>query len=201
MTRSGNRRADRVLPALRHVPMIIWLWLLWILLWGATSAVVLVGGLLVAVGVVLSFPLPAVLPGAVPEPLRIGRLLIHVLTDLVKSGFTVAWQVVRHGRRVSCGIIEVPLRVDSDLLIAAVAGFTTMSPGSVVVEIDRRRKRLYVHALPVRDRRDIAHRRAEVQAMERWIVLAVGHHRGVEDPGPDAARPDDARDDPRGRRP
>ncbi|MEZ3182755.1 Na+/H+ antiporter subunit E [Streptomyces pimonensis] len=181
--------------------MIVWLWLLWILLWGATSAVVLIGGLLVAAGVVLLFPLPAVLPGVVPRPLRAGRLLVHLLTDLVKSGSTVAWQVVRHGRRTSFAIVEVPLDVDSDLLIAAVARLTTMTPGTVVIEIDRCRKRLYVHALPVRDQRDLARRRSDVQAVERRVVRAVGHRRGAEEPGPAPGRPDDTRRHPRGREP
>ncbi|MER6619189.1 Na+/H+ antiporter subunit E [Streptomyces sp. NPDC000931] len=183
------------------MPMTVWLWLLWILLWGSTSTVVLIGGLLVAAGVVLLFPLPAVLPGAVPRPLRTGRLLVHLLTDLVKSGSTVAWQVVRHGRRTSSAIVEVPLDVDSDLLIAAVARLTTMTPGTVVIEIDRRRKRLYVHALPVRDQRDLARRRSDVQAVERRVARAAGHRRGAEAPGPAPGRPDDTRHHSRGREP
>ncbi len=197
-----NRRPshpDRFSQGLRQVPMIVWLWLLWVLLWGATSAMVLVGGLLVAVGVVLLFPLPAVLPGGVPRPLRAGRLLVGLLTDLVKSGCTVAWQAVRHGRGTPSAIVEVPLSVDSDLLIAAVARLTTMTPGTVVIEIDRRRKRLYVHALPVRDQRDIARRRSDVQAVERRVARAAGHHRGAEEPGPGPTRPDDTRRQSRGR--
>ncbi|MFB8778513.1 Na+/H+ antiporter subunit E [Streptomyces albogriseolus] len=199
-----NRRPshpDRFPQGLRQVPMIVWLWLLWILLWGSTSAVVLIGGLLVAVGVVLLFPLPAVLPGSVPRPLQTGRLLVDLFTNLVKSGCTVAWQVVRHGRRTPSAIVEVPLCVDSDLLIAAVARLTTMTPGTVVVEIDRRRRRLYVHALPVRDQRDIARRRSDVQAVERRVVRAAGHHRGAEKRGPAPTRPDDTRRQSRGREP
>ncbi|MFE0823339.1 Na+/H+ antiporter subunit E [Streptomyces sp. NPDC058847] len=180
--------------------MIVWLWLLWILLWGSTGAVVLIGGLLVAVGVVLFFPLPAVLPGTVPRPLQTGRLLVHLLADLVKSGSTVAWQVVRHGRGTSFAIVEVPLGVDSDPLIAAVARLTTMTPGTVVIEIDRRRRRLYVHALPVRDQRDLVRRRSDVQAVERRVARAAGHHSGAEEPGPAPNRPDTRRH-PRGREP
>ncbi|MFI0502822.1 hypothetical protein ACH3WN_08125 [Streptomyces albogriseolus] len=42
--------------------MIVWLWLLW----GSISAVVLIGGLLVAVGVVLLFPVCGVRRGVTP---------------------------------------------------------------------------------------------------------------------------------------
>ncbi|MBV7697331.1 Na+/H+ antiporter subunit E [Streptomyces sp. TRM70350] len=169
--------------------MIAWLWILWVLLWGSTGAVVLIGGLLVAVGVVLAFPLPAVLPGAVPRPLRTVRALVHLLTDLVGSGAIVAWQVVRHGRNTSSAIIEVPLHVDSDLLITAVAELTTMTPGTLVAEIDRRRKRLYVHALPIRDLHDITHRRDQVQAAEGRVARAVGHRHSADQLGPEAGPP------------
>ncbi|MER5217937.1 Na+/H+ antiporter subunit E [Streptomyces sp. NPDC002838] len=171
----------------RHLPMIAWLWLLWLLLWGTISPVVLVGGLLAATAVVMAFSLPSVLPGMVPRPLRTGRLLVHVLTDLARSGTMVSWQVLRHGGRVPSAVIEVPLHVDSDFLIAAVAEVTTMTPGTLVVEIDRHRRRLYVHALPVRDRRDMARRRKEVQTVERRVMRAVGHgHRtGGHRPPPD----------------
>ncbi|MGY3204500.1 Na+/H+ antiporter subunit E [Streptomyces sp. TE5632] len=172
MTRRENTSRVR-----HHLPMVGWLWLLWILLWGSVSPVVLVGGLLVATAVVGTFSLPPVLPGAVPRPLAIGRLLIDLLTDLVGSGATVAWQVLRHGGRTSAAIVEVPLHVDSDLLITAVAEFTTIAPGTLVVEIDRRRQRLYVHTLPVRGEADIARRRKAVQAVERRVARAVGSNR------------------------
>ncbi|MEV7788861.1 Na+/H+ antiporter subunit E [Streptomyces sp. NPDC088106] len=190
MTRPPSR-PRRGRTALRRLPLIVWLWILWVLLWGSTSATVLVGGLLVAVAVVLPFPLPAVLPGAVPRPLRIGRLVAHLLTDLVRSGLTVAWQVVRHGGRTSSAIIEVPLRVDSDLLITAVAEVTTITPGTVVTEIDRRRGLLYVHALPANDERDIARRREEVQDVERRVTRAVGHRHDGPARGPRSGGPDD----------
>ncbi|MGW3679516.1 Na+/H+ antiporter subunit E [Streptomyces prasinus] len=176
--------------------MILWLWLLWILLWGSVGPVVLVGGLLVAVAVVGSFSLPPILPGAVPRPLAIGRLLAGLLKDIVVSGATVAWQALRYGERTSTAIVEVPLRVDSDLLITAVAELTTIAPGTLVVEIDRRRQRLYVHALPVRDEADVDRRREAVQTLERRVERAVGRGRrtgasGDDDPGPaaDPGRP------------
>lgn len=189
MTRppSRPRRARR---ALHHLPLIVWLWVLWVLLWGSTGAVALVGGLLVAVAVVLTFPLPPVMPGAVPRPLGIGRLVGRLLTDIVGAGVTVAWQAVRHGRRTSSAIIEAPLRVDSDLLITAVAEVTTINPGTVVTEIDRRRRLLFVHVLPARDERDIRHRRDELRAVERRVTRAAGHRRGADTDGPEPRDPD-----------
>ncbi|MFD0208060.1 Na+/H+ antiporter subunit E [Streptomyces hirsutus] len=182
MTRRESARRVR-----HHWPMVGWLWLLWILLWGSVGPVVLVGGLLVAVAVVRSFSLPPILPGAVPRPLAIGRLLIGLLKDLVGSGVTVAWQVLRYGGKTSTAIVEVPLHVDSDLLITVVAELTTIAPGTLVVEIDRRRQRLYVHTLPVRDEADIDRRRKAVQTLERRVARAVGRGRRTGSSGDDAS--------------
>ncbi|MEU3099338.1 Na+/H+ antiporter subunit E [Streptomyces sp. NPDC006967] len=190
MTRPPSR-PRRGRTVLRRLPLIVWLWLLWVLLWGSTSATVLIGGLLVAVAVVLPFPLPAVLPGAVPRPLPIGRLVAHLLIDLVRSGLTVAWQVVRYGGGTSCAIIEVPLRVDSDLLVTAVAEVTTITPGTLVTEIDRRRGLLYVHVLPAHDDRDITHRRDEVRAVEHRVARAAGHRHRSDAHGLRSGEPDD----------
>ncbi|MFD3732816.1 Na+/H+ antiporter subunit E [Streptomyces sp. NPDC058632] len=184
MTR--RKYARRVL---RRLPMVGWLWLLWIVLWGSVGPLVLLGGLLVAVTVVGSFSLPPVLPNAVPRPLPIARLLADLLKDLVGSGVTVAWQILRHGGKTSAAIIEVPLHVDSDLLITAVAELTTISPGTLVVEIDRRRRRLYVHTLPVRDESDLARRRRTVQNVEDRVARAVGHGRRTGATGDDTSGP------------
>ncbi|MER6147485.1 Na+/H+ antiporter subunit E [Streptomyces hirsutus] len=186
MTRRENARR-----VLRRLPMVGWLWLLWILLWGSVGPVVLIGGLLVATAVVGSFFLPPVLPGAVPRPLAIGRLLVDLLKDLVGSGVTVAWQVLRYGGKTSTAIVEVPLHVDSDLLITAVAELTTIAPGTLVVEIDRRRQRLYVHALPVRDETDLVRRRKAVQTVERRVARAVGRGRRTGAAGGTGAAGDD----------
>ncbi|QEV08696.1 Na+/H+ antiporter subunit E [Streptomyces prasinus] len=182
MTRRESARRVR-----HHWPMVGWLWLLWVLLWGSVGPVVLVGGLLVAVAVVRSFSLPPILPGAVPRPLAIGRLLAGLLEDIVVSGATVAWQALRYGERTSTAIVEVPLRVDSDLLITAVAELTTIAPGTLVVEIDRRRQRLYVHALPVRDEADVDRRREAVQTLERRVARAVGRGRRTGSSGDDTS--------------
>ncbi|MFE6281395.1 Na+/H+ antiporter subunit E [Streptomyces sp. NPDC057877] len=179
---SRGRGARRVV---RQLPMVGWLWVLWILLWGSLGPLVLVGGALVALVVVAAFPLPPV-PGRVPRPWATVRLLVRLLADLVGSGAVVAWQAVRHGPRTAAAIVEVPLRADSDLLITAVAEVTTMAPGALVMEIDRRRRRLYVHALPVRDAHDVEARRAEARSVERTVARAMGQpltERHPDEPG------------------
>lgn len=67
------------------------------------------------------------------------------------------------------------------------AELTTIAPGTLVVEIDRRRQRLYVHALPVRDETDIDRRRKAVQTLERRVARAVGRGRRTGASGDDAS--------------
>jgi multicomponent Na+:H+ antiporter subunit E len=147
-----------------------WLWALWLLLWGSLSPVVVVGGLLVAVGVLLAFPLPAV-PGRVgPRPVRLLLLVGGVLLDLVRSSVVVAWTAIRHGPRTRAAIIEVPLRVETDLAIAATANVTSLTPGTLVVHIDRDRRRLYVHTLPIPADGSTEQGREAVRTVERRVA-------------------------------
>ncbi len=165
---------DRMRRAGHRLPTAAWLWLLWVLLWGKVSPLVLVGGLLVAVTVVAAFPLPHLLPHTALRPWRAARLLGHLVADVFSSAVTVAWEALRHGPATKSAVIEVSLRVDTDFLIAATANLATLTPGTLVLEIDREHRLLYVHALPVRDRRAAEDRRREVENAERRVSLAVG---------------------------
>ncbi|MDT0342326.1 Na+/H+ antiporter subunit E [Streptomyces litchfieldiae] len=157
----------------RHrLAMLLWLWLLWILLWGSLSLLVLTGGLLVAAGTLLAFRMPPIHPGVTVRPLRLLALAAHLLADLAGSAVDVAWAAVRHGRRVPAAVVEVRLAEDSDLLIAATAYLTTMSPGSLVLEIDRDRRLLYVHGIPVAGPGGAENLRRAVRVAERGTLAA-----------------------------
>lgn len=165
---------------MRRVLFGAWLWALWLLLWGSLSPVVVVGGLLVAAGVLLAFALPAV-PGRVgPRPVRLLLLVGGVLLDLVRSSAVVAWCAIRHGPRTRAAIIEVPLRVEGDLEIAATANVTSLTPGTLVVHIDRGRRRLYVHTLPVPADGSTERGRQVVRTVEHRVARASGTATGEE---------------------
>lgn len=160
--------------ALRRAGAVVWLWLLWLALWGSTGALAVTGGLMVAVAVVLAFRLPPVSPRVTVRPVRLALLLGRLAVDITGSAVAVGWAAVRHGKRVPAAVIEVPLAVDSDLLITVVSQLTTMTPGSLVLEIDRGQRLLYVHTLPVGDPREAERRRRAVQRAEREVALALG---------------------------
>ncbi|MEW2635219.1 Na+/H+ antiporter subunit E [Streptomyces sp. NPDC048389] len=167
MTGHGRRAGGRVLA-------VCWLWLLWAVLWGSLSPLVVTAGLVVALVVVVAFPLPPVLTPAGRRPVRIAGLVGRLAVDLVGSAATVAWEAVRYGGKTSAAIVEVPLRADTDLLVTTVANFSTLTPGTLVLEIDRRGQILYVHALPARGADGPERRRRDVRAVDRRVTRALG---------------------------
>ncbi|MEE1929544.1 Na+/H+ antiporter subunit E [Streptomyces sp. TRM 70351] len=173
---SAVREERRPLPRrlLRRLPVVLWLWLLWVLLWSTPTALVVTGGLLVAVGVVAAFPMPEVSRQAAVRPLQLLRLTVLLFAELVGSAVSIAWAAVRHGPRVRAAVVEIPLTADSDLLVTGTALLTTMTPGSLVLEIDRPRRLLYVHVLPVNGQEEVEAERRRLHRAEAkvWHALA-----------------------------
>ena len=65
-------------------------------------------------------------------------------------------------------------------LVFVVTFFLALIPGSLLVEVDRPRRILYLHALGVATPEDAAHQRRAVQGWEARIVRAVGSRAQLE---------------------
>ncbi|MGZ4551854.1 MAG: Na+/H+ antiporter subunit E [Blastococcus sp.] len=164
-----------VLERLRHqVPLMVWLVLVWILLWGSWSWADLISGVLVALLVTALLPLPAVTGGLRVRPWPLVSFVGHFLLDLVVSGAQVAWQALRPGGHRRSAIVRVQLRVDSDLLLTIVAEVLSLVPGSLVLDLDREERTIALHLLHVRDRYDVDRQKTGVLAMEDRVVRAFG---------------------------
>jgi multicomponent Na+:H+ antiporter subunit E len=159
---------------LRRLPALLWLWLLWILLWSTPSPLVVLGGLLVALAVLAASRFPAISPQITVRPLRLLALAVRMTGDLVVSAAAVGWAAVRHGPKVRAAIVEVPLDADTDLLVVLATLLTNVSPGSLVLEIDRHRGVLYVHVLLVAGSREPEEARRQLLDTERRLVAALG---------------------------
>ena len=164
----------------RHqLPLLLWLVLVWILLWGTWSWANLLSGIVVAVAVTSLLPLPPVVGGVQVHGVRLLRLLGYFLVDLVVSAAQVAWLTVRPRGISRSAILKVPLRTDSDLLLTIVAETVTLVPGSIVIDLDREEKTLILHVLNVDDESDVEKRRASVLAQEERVVRALGSDRDI----------------------
>jgi multicomponent Na+:H+ antiporter subunit E len=161
-----------------QLPFFVWLVVLWMMLWGQFTVLAAVTGIAVAIGVTKVFHLPtAELSGRVN--LWYGLLFVLLFVgELVKGAVTVAWQTVRL-KETTSGLIAVPLRTDTDLIMTHVAVTASLIPGSLIIEVDRERRILYLHVLGVRDATDAEAQRRHVLLWEERIVRAVGSRRDV----------------------
>jgi multicomponent Na+:H+ antiporter subunit E len=156
------------------LPLLAWLVLVWILLWGTWSWANLLSGIVVAVAVTLVLPLPPVVAGIHVRPLPLLVYLGRFAVDLVVSSFQVAWMAFRPGGPPQGAIIAVQLRTDSDLLSTMIAVTLSLIPGSIVLDVDREHRRIALHLLHVRGMAEIDQQKERVLATEERIVRAFG---------------------------
>lgn len=159
-------------------PVIAWLAVVWIALWGDVSIANLLGGILVGVVVCLVFPLPPLRMDLRVRPLWLGWLVLRFLADVVAASAEVAWKTMQFHRRPRNAVIEVDLRTPSDFVLTVVAEMVSLVPGSLVVEARRSTHTLFLHVLDVRDMSGVEKMRAQVFALERRVVLALGAESG-----------------------
>jgi len=167
-------RRSQVSLYLYQVPFLLWLVALWMLLWGQFTWLAFVTGLVAAVFVTRVFRLPPVeLSGRV----NLWYAFVFVATFLgavVRGSLIVAWQVVDLRRQPGAAIIAVPLRIDDDVIMAHTAVTASLIPGSLIVDVYRERRTLYLHTIGVRSDTDAEHQRRVVLGWEARIVRAVG---------------------------
>ncbi len=164
----------------RQLPFFIWLVALWMLLWGQFTVLAALTGLAVAIFVTRVFRLPPVeLSGRVN--LWWGLVFFgEFLLSVVRGSLTVAWQVLDVRRQPGTAIIAVPMVTDDDLIMTHVAVTASLIPGSLIVDVDRDRRVLYLHVIGVRDMAQVDAQRRSVQHWEERIVRAVGSRAQLE---------------------
>lgn len=155
-----------------RVWILCWLTLVWILLWGTFSAANIASGLMVALVITLLLPLPRVPVEGKVRPLALARLIVYVAAKLVVSSFQVAWLAIRPGPPPLTAVLRAHLPVKSDLVLALSAGVLTLIPGSVVLEIDQKRRLLYLHVLDVGSDDNVERFYRQVETVERLMVAA-----------------------------
>jgi multicomponent Na+:H+ antiporter subunit E len=147
-----------------------WLILVWILLWGTFSAANLLSGLAVATVIIVLLPLPVVPVEGKVHPLSLLRLIVTVAYYLVKSSGQVAWLAIKPGPPPLSAVLRARLAVKSDLVLALAVNIFNLIPGSIVLEIDRARRMLYMHVIDVGSDRALSQFYRQVTEVERLLV-------------------------------
>jgi multicomponent Na+:H+ antiporter subunit E len=157
------------------LPLLVWLVVLWLLLWGDLSWANVISGTLLGLLVTVVLPLPPVRFDVRVRPLRIAALLARFVVDLFAASAQVAGLAVRPGRQPRNSVVGVPLHSGSDLFVAMTAQLVSLVPGSVVVEIGAPSARggqgsIFVHALGVDTEEGRERIRRETLLTERRVV-------------------------------
>jgi multicomponent Na+:H+ antiporter subunit E len=103
---------------------------------------------------------------------KILGLVLLFLSELLKSAFRVAWDVVRPGLNFQPGIIAYPLTTDDDLQITILANLISLTPGTLSVDVSTDKTTLYIHAMHAHDPEEL--RRDIRDGFERQIKEALG---------------------------
>lgn len=177
---SPDVKRNAVSVVWRQLPFFVWLVAVWMLLWGQFTVLAAVTGVVVALFVTTVFRLPPVELSGRVNVLRGAWFILAFVAALVRGSLTVAWQVVNPVRYPGTAIIAVPLRTNDDLIMAHVAVTASLIPGSLIIDIDRDRRILYLHVIGVHSDDDVRGQRAAVLRWEARIVKAVGSREQVQ---------------------
>lgn len=146
---------------------ILGLTVLWLVLWRDVSVANVVSGSVVAV--VVSSGIPRTAEHRV-RPLALLRFAGYFAVQLVRANIVLAREVLTPQNQIETGIIAVPLDGCSDFVTTIVANATSLTPGTLTLEVARRPEPvLYVHVLHLHDLDDA---RADVEAMAQRVIAA-----------------------------
>lgn len=174
-----TRRDGQVRPARYRslqFPVLVWLTVVWVALWGDISVLIVVGGFIVATVTCLVFPLPPLQLDLWIRPVPLLWLVTRFVADVVVSSVQVARVVLRPSRPLRNAVVEVNLATPSDFVLTVVAEMTCLIPGSLVVEARRSTHTLFLHVLDVEDLEGVERFRQSVLDQESRVVRALGRH-------------------------
>jgi multicomponent Na+:H+ antiporter subunit E len=103
--------------------------------------------------------------------IRVLRLGLHFLWDLLRSNLRVLWDIVTPSSRSRPGIVGIPLEARTDFEIMLVANLISLTPGSLSLDLSPDRRILYVHFMFLDDVAEA--RRGIQQGLEKRILEAV----------------------------
>ncbi len=78
---------------------------------------------------------------------RVVRLILFFVYELVVSSLQVAWDVLTPADRSTPAIVAMPLDARSDTEILLVTNLISLTPGTLSLDISPDRRTLYVHAM------------------------------------------------------
>ena len=148
----------------------VWLFIVWVALFGSIAPNVIVGGIVVSVGLAWAYRgLAPRWPRALIRPWAAVRFVGHFTAQLIASTWDVIWSLRLPPDEITPAVIEVPLRVRTRSEIALLMNSISFTPGTVALELHD--TNLYVHVLDTDDPDRVVD---EIRTMEDAIRAAFG---------------------------
>jgi len=164
----------------RHPGLLLWLTFVWVGLWGSLTAANVLGGLALAVVLLLLLPLPEVPRQSRVRPVALLRFVLFFFWQLLAASATVIVQVLRPRSQLRQAVLAVPVVGVSNALLTLLANAVSLTPGTLALEVDRPRATLYVHVLDVGGGAQSVERvRRSIMRLERLAILALGTREGL----------------------
>lgn len=154
---------------IKRVVVASWLTVVWVLLWGDPSIGNVIAGAVIGTVLVALFRPETSFAFSV-RPVAVVRFLLVLAWRLVEASAIVAYEVVTPRNRITEGIVAVPIRGASDLVITIVANATSLTPGTLTIEV-LDRDTIYVHVLHLRDVETV---RRSILRLEAVAIQAFG---------------------------
>lgn len=171
MSASADTRAPSWLG---RAGAVLWLTLVWCAIMESLRPGTVVAGLVVGVALTLLFPTRREgMPGGVRfRPWAFVVMNASFFAALVRANLQVAWAVIAPRRAgLRRGIVAVPLVPSTDLVVSLLMNAVSLTPGTLILDVDREPAVLYIHVLQLHTEAEL-HR--EVIFLQRAIVRALG---------------------------
>lgn len=152
--------------------VLIWLAVVWVGLWGDVTVANVLAGLAVGALIMRLLPLPRVPIGGRVHPLSLAALLAVTVYYALEASLQVAWLAVRPAAPPTAGVLRVRLAIKSDLVLVLCCDVLNMIPGTMVLEIDKLRRDVYVHVLDVGSDKAVAEFYRSTRQLEQLFVMA-----------------------------
>ncbi len=149
---------------------VIALTVIWLALVGQLNWFTVVSGLLVSWWITVMFPLPAVQYRGRLRLFGLVRLALATLKDLAVASTTLAIQAFNPRFYPHAAVVRVPLVSDSDLYQTQTAQLVSIVPGTIVIEVRKSNRILYLHVFDVADAEAAAQAVRDALQVERNVM-------------------------------
>jgi multicomponent Na+:H+ antiporter subunit E len=103
------------------------------------------------------------------------------LRELMTANVDVAYRVLAPSMPIEPAVVELPLRVETDLAITTIANSITLTPGTLTMDYDDDTNTIYVHAIDGRNRDAVVE---PIRAWEDYALRIFDEEADPSDPAP-----------------